>query len=194
MTDVFQHFKSHVESHLQEGSDLKGSPAKYICADSIENYWTEDKIIRILQEHLGETAERITRIILQKEYTMVFSILVYSSSLRNSYIDEIMRFLREKIDDKHIPLTKKPDSVEMGTWTLFDRYQWTFCPLRLGFTEYDRSQDLLNIRYVFPGVEIAPEKLGRPPHSRAGKNDAGFRYMRLGRDPKGAVENDQSVR
>lgn len=190
----FSSFQAHVERNLHSGTDIGGRESKYICYDSLVTYWTPSKANDILRNSLGENAAFITQRIFRERYLMIFSVIVYISSARQSYVEEITRFLNSETDDHRLPLAESPSYFPRDAWKLFEQHQWKFCPIRLVFPEYPRTRDKLDSRCVFPGLEVSRESIGRAAVEGAGSRDASFKYMALGRDPGGKKNEHRAVR
>ncbi|KAM5360453.1 hypothetical protein ACJZ2D_013731 [Fusarium nematophilum] len=130
--DLSARFCSYVEDSQIKGINYRGEEAAYVSRDSLERYWTTERIRDVLlscEPHLTEDAASI-----QKRFPLIFSILVYISAP-----SAISYFARRDWDDHHLPMS--PADLNRRHWAeAFLEIQWMFRPLEFSDRAIDRRE------------------------------------------------------
>lgn len=137
----FAHFGHFVAGQKQthNGQDITGNTYAYIPQPVLEEYWTINRISKVLQAHIPTIPANIR--VLKQRYIQIFSILVYIDGVRH-----LDKFTSQSLDDSRLPLKQLPtewpvDYHHKQLVDIFSREQWTFCPLEFTLYKLD-NRDL----------------------------------------------------
>ena len=133
-------FGNLVDNNLEEAIiNGEKKTAKYIPHSVLKKYWTRQRVQEILNLHTGESIDiRIDNVL--NDYIVIFSILVYISSVNSFRVRDIELFIQSNlVSDLNLPLDDaRADQIyshgQQGqeSWELFKKYQFFFSPVRLG--------------------------------------------------------------
>lgn len=173
----YRDFKAHVQQNCKSGQDCEGHARTYVPFFVLQEYWSSQrvqKLLKTLPDSLKLSVEQI-----RESYLIPFSAIIFISSSRKSYLEEIHSFVYHKLDNHSFPLTKKPHILPNDVWEDLSQSQWQFCPLDLNPKVcFDKRVDP---RCIFPGVEYQDdETVGPKQGAQSGGDKATLKFMSLG--------------
>lgn len=171
----YQDFRDHVQTNLKNGENCQGDRFPYISYVVLKNYWTTQRIQSMLRAIL-QKASHFSANDIHEHYLIPLSVIVYMSTSRESFLDELHTFIMLKLDDGQVPLREQPEHLSNDFWQAFSKRQWHFCPLKLGSSQcHDRYIDR---RCIFPGIETPfPGHIAQATGRSRGSNKATLKLM-----------------